>query len=463
MLCKIFSTIILAAGKGRRMCSNIPKVLHRIGGKFVLQYVIDTAIRVGSKDIYVVYSDDYGKNILKDTLGAQNNFVDWVLQNPVCGTGHAVNQVLSFLSDDIDILILYGDVPFVSPYTLRKLFDAKPVGGVSLLTAFLRKNSGYGRIIRQNGKVSNIIEDSDLTEDQKDIHEVNTGVMVVTGRDLKRWVNCIKCVNANREFYLTDIIHMAWLEDCTVNTVFPKDNNEVSGVNNKLQLVELERIYQKKQAEFLLSNGVFLSDIYRFSLRGKLYHGDDVYIDVNVVIEGTVCLGNRVNIGIGCILKNSVVYDDVVIYPYSLIDGVKISSHSIVGPFARLRAGSELGSESVIGNFVELKNTRLGEKSKINHVSYMGDADIGNMVNIGAGVISCNYDGFDKHKTVIDDNAFVGADSQLVAPVTIGAGAKIGAGTTVTRDVLPDEMIISRVRQFPITSWKRILKKDNGD
>lgn len=440
------SVVILAAGKGTRMFSALPKVLHSIAGKAMVQHVIDTAIQLGAARIHLVYG--HGGEQLRERLSRQNVPLNWVLQAEPCGTGHSMQQALLGLraKEKEEVLILYGDVPLISPATLQRLLAARPEGGIGLLTVTLANPDGYGRIVRKNGAVAGIVEEKDASAQQRRIKEINTGILVAGATDLQRWLEQLTNHNAQREFYLTDIISIAWNEGRKIYAVQPDRFSEVKGVNSRLQLAQLERVYQREQAERLLSAGVMLSDPDRFDLRGDLRHGQDVSIDTNVILKGGVTLGNRVIIGTGCVLKNSVIGDDVVIRPYTVIENARLAARSTVGPFAHLRLGSELGEDVHVGNFVEIKQARLGIGSKAGHLSYLGDTEIGAEVNIGAGTITCNYDGANKHKTIIGDNVFVGSGTQLVAPVTVGNGATIGAGTTVTRDVADGEMITSRVR-----------------
>ncbi|BAE75691.1 Bifunctional protein GlmU [Sodalis glossinidius str. 'morsitans'] len=454
---RALSVVVLAAGKGSRMFSTLPKVLHPLAGKAMVQHVIDTAMRLGASRIHLVYG--HGGELLRERLARQYAPLNWVLQAEQRGTGHAVQQTLTCLRDEEDVLILYGDVPLISPDTLQCLLAARPQGGIGLLTVTLDNPEGYGRIVRLNGEVAGIVEQKDASEQQRQIKEINTGILVAGGEDIKRWLGQLTNKNAQGEFYLTDIIAMAWHEGRKINAVQPTRQTEVEGVNNRLQLARLERLFQREQAERLLLAGVMLSDPDRFDLRGEFRHGQDVSIDTNVILEGQVTLGDRVIIGTGCVLKNVVIGDDVIISPYTVIEDARVAARSTLGPFARLRPGSELEEDAHVGNFVEMKQARLGKGSKAGHLSYLGDAEIGAQVNIGAGTITCNYDGANKHKTHIGDDVFVGSDSQLVAPVTIGRGATIGAGTTVTRDVAEGEMIISRIRQFPLANWTRPVKK----
>lgn len=449
------SVVILAAGKGTRMYSELPKVLHLLAGKSMVQHVIDTAKSIGASDIHLVYG--HGGDLLKEKLGEQN--LNWVLQAEQLGTGHAMQQAAPSFQDDEDIIMLYGDVPLIAQDTLQRLVDAKPEGGIGLLTVILDNPTGYGRIIRENGDVVGIIEQKDATEEQRQIQEINTGIMVASGKDFKRWLAQLNNNNAQGEYYITDIIALAHKEGNKIETVHPSRLSEMEGVNNRLQLAALERVYQKEQAEKLLLAGVMLIDPERFDIRGTLTHGRDIIIDSNVIIEGHVTLGNNVHIQSGCILKDCVIGDNSVISPYSVIENSELSAECTVGPFARLRPGAKLAAKAHVGNFVEMKNASLGLGSKAGHLSYLGDAQIGDNVNIGAGTITCNYDGTNKHKTVIGDDVFVGSDTQLVAPVSIANGVTIGAGTTVTRDVNEGELVVSRVKQVQIKNWQRPVKK----
>ncbi|HHQ6552028.1 TPA: bifunctional UDP-N-acetylglucosamine diphosphorylase/glucosamine-1-phosphate N-acetyltransferase GlmU [Serratia fonticola] len=449
------SVVILAAGKGTRMYSDLPKVLHPLAGKPMVQHVIDAAMKLGAKNVHLVYG--HGGELLKSTL--HNDALNWVLQAEQLGTGHAMQQAAPHFSDDEDVLMLYGDVPLIAVETLTRLLAAKPQGGIGLLTVKLQDPSGYGRIVRENGTVVGIVEHKDASDQQRQINEINTGILVANGRDLKRWLGKLNNNNAQGEFYITDIIALAHAEGNKIEAVHPARLSEVEGVNNRLQLSQLERVYQAEQAEKLLLAGVMLLDPARFDLRGVLEHGRDISIDANVIIEGMVKLGNRVKIGAGCILRDCVIGDDCEISPYSVLEDAQLEAACTVGPFARLRPGAELAEGAHVGNFVEIKKARLGKGSKAGHLSYLGDAEIGDDVNIGAGTITCNYDGANKHKTIIGDGVFVGSDTQLVAPVTVGKGVTIAAGTTVTRDIADNELVLSRVKQVHIQGWQRPTKK----
>ncbi|OSN11522.1 bifunctional N-acetylglucosamine-1-phosphate uridyltransferase/glucosamine-1-phosphate acetyltransferase [Lonsdalea iberica] len=449
------SVVILAAGKGTRMYSDLPKVLHPLAGKPMVQHVIDTAMKVGAERVHLVYG--HGGDRLKKTLSGEA--LNWVLQAEQLGTGHAMQQAAPAFTDDEDILMLYGDVPLISEATLKRLVQAKPEGGIGLLTVNVGDPTGYGRIVRRDHAVVGIVEHKDASEAQREICEINTGILVAGGRDLKRWLSQLTNDNAQGEFYITDIIAMAAQEGRHVAAVHPERPSEVEGVNNRLQLARLERIYQQEQAEKLLLAGVMLQDPARFDLRGDVKFGRDVTIDSNVILEGDVTLGNRVTIGAGCVIKNSVIGDDCEVSPYSVLEDAVLEAKCTIGPFARLRPGAELAEGAHVGNFVEMKKARLGKGSKAGHLTYLGDAEIGANVNIGAGTITCNYDGANKHQTLIGDDVFVGSDTQLVAPVRIANGATLGAGTTVTRDVGENELVLSRVKQTSIAGWRRPVKK----
>ncbi|PTP71380.1 bifunctional UDP-N-acetylglucosamine diphosphorylase/glucosamine-1-phosphate N-acetyltransferase GlmU [Vibrio splendidus] len=450
-----FSAVILAAGKGTRMYSNTPKVLHTLAGKPMVKHVIDTCNGLGAQNINLVYG--HGGDQMKATLAEES--VNWALQAEQLGTGHAVDQASAHFADDEKVLVLYGDVPLISPQTIENLLDAQPNGGIALLTVVLDNPMGYGRIIRRNGPVVAIVEQKDATDEQKLIKEINTGVMVATGGDLKRWLSGLSNDNAQGEYYLTDVIAAAHDEGRAVEAVHPVSPIEVEGVNDRSQLARLERAYQAEQADKLLKQGVMLRDPSRFDLRGELQCGMDVEIDTNVIIEGSVSIGDNVVIGTGCVLKDCEIDDNTIVRPYSVIEGATVGEDCTVGPFTRLRPGADMRNNSHVGNFVEMKNTRLGEGSKANHLTYLGDAEIGQRVNVGAGAITCNYDGANKFKTIIGDDVFVGSDSQLIAPVTIGNGATVGAGSTVTRDVAENELVISRPKERKIADWKRPTKK----
>ncbi|MEB7540085.1 bifunctional UDP-N-acetylglucosamine diphosphorylase/glucosamine-1-phosphate N-acetyltransferase GlmU [Pantoea anthophila] len=449
------SVVILAAGKGTRMYSDLPKVLHTLAGKPMVQHVIDAAKGLGAQHIHLVYG--HGGDRLKATL--TDSALNWVLQAEQLGTGHAMQQAAPAFADDEEIMMLYGDVPLISLETLKRLREARPQGGIGLLTVVLDDPTGYGRIVRENGTITGIIEQKDASPSQLAITEINTGILIANGGDLKRWLAQLTNNNAQGEYYITDIIALAHQEGRTINAVHPARISETDGVNNRLQLATLERTYQAEQAEKLLLAGVMLRDPARFDLRGTLTHGRDVEIDTNVIIEGQVTLGARVKIGAGCIIRNSVIGDDCEISPYSVIEDATLATAVTVGPFARLRPGSDLAHAAHVGNFVEMKKARLGRGSKAGHLSYLGDAEIGDNVNIGAGTITCNYDGANKFKTVIGDDVFVGSDTQLVAPVSVAAGATIAAGTTIMKDVTEAGLVYNRKEQNHKADWQRPVKK----
>ncbi|MGI2261351.1 bifunctional UDP-N-acetylglucosamine diphosphorylase/glucosamine-1-phosphate N-acetyltransferase GlmU [Shewanella sp. GXUN23E] len=450
------NVVILAAGKGTRMHSDLPKVLHKIAHKSMVQHVIDTARAMDAVQINLVYG--YGGDTLKQTLGEQP--LNWVLQAEQLGTGHAVAQASDNINDDDTVLVLYGDVPLIQQSTLDALLAAKPENGLAILTVSLDNPTGYGRIERNwEGKVIGIVEQKDANAEQLAIKEINTGIMALPGKQLKTWLANLSNNNAQGEYYLTDVIAMAHAEGVEIATAQPQSAIEVEGANNRVQLAALERAYQAREAEKLMLNGANLRDPARIDIRGEVTVGMDVMIDVNVIFEGKVVLGNNVTIGAGAILKDCTIADNAEIKPYTIVESATLAQDASAGPFARLRPGAELKKDAHIGNFVEMKKAVLGEGSKAGHLAYLGDAQIGKGVNIGAGTITCNYDGANKHLTIIEDDVFVGSDTQLVAPVTIGKGATLGAGSTITRDVGADELVITRVKQRHLPGWQRPVKK----
>ncbi len=448
--------VILAAGQGTRMYSDKPKVLHTLAGKPLLKHVYDTAMALSHRDIYIVYG--HGGEEVPDSL--QDFKVSWVKQEQQLGTGHAVQQALPDIPDVDNVLILYGDVPLITEESLKVLVDAASDTGFSLLTTYLENPHGYGRIIRDDSEdIIAIVEEKDATEAQKNISEINTGFMVVKADLLKRWVNALENSNNQNEYYLTDIVAKAVNDQINIAPVLAESSIEVKGINNRAQLAEAERYFQLVQAHHLMYRGVGLSDPARFDCRGELEIGRDNEIDINVVIEGRVKLGNNVTIGANCYLKDTIIADNVSILPNTMIDNAVIGNGCKIGPFARIRPDTTLGENVHIGNFVELKKTDIGDGSKVNHLTYLGDSHIGTETNIGAGTITCNYDGANKHQTMIGNNVFVGSDVQLIAPVNVHDGATIAAGTTVTKDVLKDSLAISRFEQGSIENWKRPKKK----
>lgn len=446
--------VILAAGQGTRMKSSIPKVLHPLAGLPLVQHVINASKKLNPEEINVVYG--HGGEQVQQQINDSD--INWVLQAEQLGTGHAVDQVKDRLKDDQLVLILYGDVPLIKVETLTQLLD-QAVEGFSLLTVSLNEPQGYGRIVRnEKGLVENITEEKDASDEIKKIHEVNTGILAVKAKLLKNWLNQLDNNNAQKEYYLTDVIAMAVKDGFTIETTQPNNEYEVMGVNNRMQLAELERYYQKEQANALMQGGVTLADPSRIDIRGEVVHGNDIFIDINTVFEGNVSIGNNVSIGANCVIKDSKIADGVTILPMSILDNASIGKESKVGPFARLRPGAVLSDSTHVGNFVEIKKSFIGVGSKVNHLTYVGDSMVGKNVNIGAGTITCNYDGANKHQTVIEDNVFVGSATQLVAPVKIGKNATVGAGSTITTDVAEDELAITRVKQKNIQGWKRPVK-----
>ncbi len=446
--------IILAAGQGTRMKSALPKVLHTLAGSPLVQHVINTSKELNPQEINVVYG--HGGEQVQQQINDES--INWVLQAEQLGTGHAVDQATDTLKDDQLVLILYGDVPLIKHDTLIKLL-AQAKDGFSLLTVQLDDPQGYGRIVRNKaGLVENITEEKDASEEIKKINEVNTGILAVKATLLKNWLSKLDNNNAQKEYYLTDVIAMAVKDKFTVHTTQPDNEYEVMGVNNRLQLAELERFYQQERATQLMTNGITLIDPSRIDVRGNLTHGTDITIDINTVFEGNNTIGNNVSIGANCVIRDSKIADDVVILPMSILDTATVGKGSKVGPYARLRPGAVLADNTHIGNFVEIKKSFVGLGSKVNHLSYIGDSIVGKNVNIGAGTITCNYDGANKHQTVIGDNVFIGSATQLVAPVKIGNNATIGAGSTITSDVASNDLAITRVKQKSIVGWKRPIK-----
>ena len=447
--------VILAAGLGKRMRSDLPKVLHRLGGRPLLAHVLDTARELKAGKICVVYG--HGGEAVREALDAPD--LVWVKQEPQLGTGHAVLQTLTFLDDGVPTLVLYGDVPLIGAATLSRLAEVAGTG-LAVLTEFLDDPTGYGRIVRdEDGSIRAIVEERDAAEDERAIDEINTGFIAAPTVALKRWLPALGNDNAQGEYYLTDIVRLAIGEGLPVATTQPDTGWEVLGVNSKVQLAELERIHQGRNALLLMESGVTLADPARIDVRGELDCGRDVTIDVNCVFEGRVVLGDGVEVGANCVLKNAVVGAGTRIAPFSHIEEAEAGRGCVIGPYARLRPGTRLADDVHVGNFVEVKNSRIGDGSKANHLAYVGDATVGRNVNVGAGTLTCNYDGANKHRTVIEDDVFIGSDTQLVAPVTVGRGATLGAGTTLTQDAPPDKLTITRVKQLTVPGWKRPTKK----
>ncbi len=438
------------------MRSAVPKVLHLVGGKPLLTHVIDAAVQLNPESIHVVYG--HGGDRVREALDGAP--VEWVEQAEQLGTGHAVDQVMPLIGDDCVVLVLYGDVPLITPLTLKPLVDQARLERLAVLTAKLDDPFGYGRILRgANGKLVDIVEQKDASDEQLGIREVNTGFLAVPAVLLRDWLTRLDNRNVQGEYYLTDIVAMAVDDGVDVESTRAEHVDEILGVNDRAQLAHLERVYQRRQADELLRSGVSLADPARFDVRGELTAGSDSFIDVNVLFEGTVELGARVRIGPNCVIRNASLADDVEVLANSVIDDARIGRACRIGPFARIRPETELAERVHVGNFVEVKKSRVAEGSKINHLSYIGDTHMGSGVNIGAGTITCNYDGANKHLTEIGNDVFVGSDTQLVAPVKVGDRATIGAGTTITQDVPPGQLALSRGRQKTIEGWKRPVKK----
>jgi bifunctional UDP-N-acetylglucosamine pyrophosphorylase / glucosamine-1-phosphate N-acetyltransferase len=451
------NVIVLAAGQGKRMHSDRPKVLHTLAGRSLLGRVIDTARRLEAARIVVVYG--HGGEEVRAAFSGDTG-LDWVEQKERLGTGHAVMQALPRLDQDAEVLVLYGDVPLIDAGSLRRLVEVSR-GTLGVMTAFAEDASGYGRIVRDPaGHVVRIVEEKDATGSERAIKEWNTGLLATSVKQLKAWVGRVRDDNAQREYYLTDVIGLAVAEGRVVETVQPGHVWEVEGVNSKKQLAGLERIHQRAVADALLEQGVAVADPSRIDVRGTLDCGRDVTIDVNCVFEGTVKLGDRVTIGPNCVIKNVSIGADTEINSFSLLEDATVGARCRIGPYGRLRPGAELSEEVHIGNFVEVKNSRLGRGAKANHLAYIGDSDVGSKVNIGAGTITCNYDGANKNRTVIEDEVFVGSNSTLVAPVRIAKGAYIGAGSTISKDTPAGQLTVARAKQISLPGWKPPKKKD---
>ena len=449
----------MAAGKGTRMKSALPKVLHKLAGRSLLQHVIDTAAALGADRIVTITG--HGADMVEAAIKAPQ--LKFARQMPQLGTGHAVQQAVPALHDEGTTLILNGDVPLIRTETMHSLVKACAGTRLALLTVMLNDPAGYGRIIREGEAVRAIVEHKDATPQQRSIREGYTGMMAVPTSHLKRWLAALKNDNAQGEYYLTDIVAFAVADGVPVTAALAADETEVLGVNSPLQLAELERRYQRRLAEQFMEAGVRLADPARFDVRGELRTGSDVEIDVNCVFEGSVVLGDRVRISANCCIRNAVIAADSVIHPFTHIDGealgVKVGAGSLIGPFARLRPGADLAEEVHIGNFVEVKNSTLARGAKANHLAYLGDATVGERVNYGAGSITANYDGANKHRTVIEADVHVGSNCVLVAPVTLGAVSTIGGGSTVTKDAPAGQLTVVRAKQMSIAGWTRPVKK----
>ncbi|HUQ28819.1 MAG TPA: bifunctional UDP-N-acetylglucosamine diphosphorylase/glucosamine-1-phosphate N-acetyltransferase GlmU [Usitatibacter sp.] len=447
--------VILAAGQGKRMHSDLPKVAHSLAGRPLLAHVIASARSLEPRRLCIVVG--HGADAVRERVPAPG--VAWALQEQQLGTGHAVMQALPALEPGGTVLVLYGDVPLISPATLRSLVDAASGGGLAILTQQIENPKGYGRIVRDaSGRVTRIVEEKDATEAQRAIREINTGIVAAPRERLEGWLARLRNDNAQGEYYLTDIVAAAVADRVAVEVRQPGAARECLGVNSKSDLASLERLYQMNKAATLLESGVTLADPARLDVRGELACGRDVSIDVNCIFEGRVSLGDRVRIGANCILRDVTVGADTEVKPFSLLEEAAIGRNARIGPYARIRPGTELGDEVHIGNFVEVKASRIAARSKANHLAYVGDSTVGSDVNVGAGTITCNYDGASKHRTVIEDDVHIGSDVQLVAPVTIGKGATIGAGATITKDVPPGGLTLTEKKQVSKPGWQRPRK-----
>jgi bifunctional UDP-N-acetylglucosamine pyrophosphorylase/glucosamine-1-phosphate N-acetyltransferase len=447
--------VILAAGQGTRMRSALPKVLHPVAGKPMLAHVIDTARALQPQRIHVVIG--HGAETVRERLAADD--LNFILQEQQLGTGHAVAQALPFIQAD-QVLVLYGDVPLIEAPTLERLLSHAGSAQLALLTVELADPTGYGRIIRDaDGRVTAIVEQKDASAEQRAIREGNTGILAMPGARMAEWLGRLSNSNAQGEYYLTDVIAMAVADGLTVATAQPEDAMEVQGANDRLQLSQLERHYQQRAARRLMAQGVTLLDPARFDVRGEVTVGRDVLIDINVILEGRVVIEDAVEIGPNCVIRDSTLRRGAVVKANSHLEGAELGEGADCGPFARLRPGSRLGAKAHVGNFVELKNAVMGEGAKAGHLAYLGDAEIGAASNIGAGTITCNYDGANKHRTVIGVDAFIGTNNSLVAPVIIGDGATTAAGSVITSEVPANSLAVGRARQRNIEGWQRPVKK----
>ena len=446
--------VILAAGQGKRMHSDLPKVLHPLAGKPLLGHVLDTAALMNPEVICVVYG--YGGDAVPKAF-ANRQGIHWARQETQLGTGHAVIQALPFLKEDADTLVLYGDVPLIKTKTIDALKKVAN-SGLAILTVTLKDSSGYGRIVRKNSQIIKIVEQKDASSEELVIAEVNTGIMLVATTKLKQWLVNLRSENAQKEYYLTDIVSMAVEEGVRVGSVEPESITETLGVNSRTQLSQLERVFQKEAAEFLMEQGTTLFDPDRLDIRGCLQAGKDCSIDVNCVFEGNVVLGEHVSIGPNCVIKNVHISDGTRIEALCHFDGAQIGKRCSIGPYSRLRPATTLAEDVHIGNFVEVKASHIQAGTKAGHLSYLGDSTIGRNVNVGAGTITCNYDGANKHRTIIEDDVFIGSDTQLIAPVTVRRGATLAAGTTLSKEAPEDMLTLSRVSQKSVR-WQRPMKK----
>lgn len=450
--------VILAAGQGTRMHSSLPKVLHLLAGKPLLAHVIQAAVSISPDTKPIVIYGHAGEQVMGKFKDMPLTFVEQAEQS---GTGHAVQQALPEIDENDRVLILYGDVPLITTTTLQTLIERTPEHGVGMVTAFLKHPEGYGRIKRDpDGEVTDIVEEKDATEKERRITEINSGIYLVPANRLKKWLPELKPQNAQGEYYLTDIIPQAVADGVSIMTVQPEHKDEIRGVNDRSQLAHLERCYQRRTAHELMREGVTIMDPERIDIRGDVRVGRDVILDVNVILEGNVIIGDACTIGANSIVRDSTLGSHIEVKANSMIDGALIGDNCVIGPFARLRPGTVLSSDAHIGNFVEIKKSSIGAGSKVNHLTYVGDSDIGKRVNVGAGTITCNYDGVKKHQTTIGDDAFIGSCTQLVAPVKVGEGATIGAGSTITEDAPPHQLTLSRAEQKSIADWVRPGQKE---
>jgi bifunctional UDP-N-acetylglucosamine pyrophosphorylase/glucosamine-1-phosphate N-acetyltransferase len=449
------NVVVLAAGKGTRMHSDLPKVLHSIAGKPMLQHVLDAAKAITASSIHVVIG--HGADQLRSMLDAQG--IPSVVQEPQRGTAHAVQQALPCLEQDAVALVLYGDVPLITPDTLQELLALVQPDRMAVLTCRVQNPAGLGRILRDvAGEIAAIVEDKDASPAQKAINEINTGIMAIPVARLQSWLPRISANNAQNEYYLTHVIALARADGCAVAGHLLADEKEAAGVNDRIQLAELERHYQWRAARRLMQQGVTLRDPARIDIRGELQAGRDVDIDINVIFTGRVVLGDRVRISANCMLRDCEIGADTVIHANTIVRESRVGARCDIGPFARIRPDCDIEAGAKVGNFVELKKTRLGQGSKVNHLSYVGDSEVGAQVNIGAGTITCNYDGVNKYRTIIGNDVFVGSNAALVAPVTIGDGATVAAGSVITGDVGEQQLAVARGRQVNKDGWKRPVK-----
>ena len=450
------AVITLAAGKGSRMKSDLPKVLHKLAGKPMLAHVLSSSSQLNNAKQHVVIG--HGAELVQQQITDFD--ISWAFQTEQNGTGHAVAQAMPNVDPEATVIVLYGDVPLIRSSTLQQLLDqTQAQQGLTLLTVKLDNPMGYGRIVRNAaGEIQAIVEQKDASPEQLKINEVNTGILAVSAKYLNEWLPKLSSNNAQGEYYLTDIIAMAVSQGVAVSAIHPHDEYEVQGVNDRLQLSELERVYQRQQADELLRAGVSLADPSRLDIRGTLTVGNDVAIDVGCIFEGDVTLADGVHVGPYCVIKDSKIGAGTELQAYSHLDQANTAENCQIGPYARLRPGAELHNQAKVGNFCEVKKSVIGEGAKVNHLTYIGDAEIGKQANIGAGTITCNYDGVNKFKTEIGENAFIGSNSSLVAPVKVGAGATVGAGSTITKDVEAEELAIGRGKRRNISGWQRPVK-----